>query len=100
MTPSPYSLKIYKYIQKKNKLFIVGHDVSDDGYEPVYGVVDIENNRFESIYYIYSDKGEINLTSLSIDTDLCKVYVVGSLAVEANNNQTTTYPFVESFLLK
>lgn len=94
-------IEVVAHIQKKNKLFLVGIDINEDGYEPIYGVVDLEKDQFQQLYYLYSDKGEINLTTVNIDVDELKVYVGGHTDVLDHNNQIEDVkPFIETFLLR
>lgn len=91
-------IEIKSHIQKKNKLFLVGVDHNiDDSSNSIYGVVDLESDKFEQIYYLYSDKKEIVLETINIDTDDLKVYVGGYLKSFSDEEEV---PFMETFLLR
>lgn len=93
-------LTVTAYIQKKNKVFLVGYYEYDKVNEYIYGVVNIETDTFEQIYYIYSDKGDLILSSVNIDIDGLKVYVVGHIDHIVNDQIVDSKPFVEEFLLR
>lgn len=89
--------EVVSYIQKRNRLYVVGYEDGDLEKNPMYGIVDLEKDKFENIYYLFSDAGEITLNAINIDTDDLKVYVAGSL------KQTDTgceVPYIEAFLLR
>lgn len=93
-------IEIVSYIQKKNRLYLVGKDRSNDSAGPVYGVVDIEQDKFEHIYYIYTDFGNIELLTINTDTDDSKVYVAGYSEVYEDNVLVDIRPYVETFILR
>ncbi len=85
-------VKIESYIQKKNKIYIVGESTNNHGdVDTIYGVADLVSGEFDVVYYLYSDKGSINLKTINIDSEASKVYVAGSL------NQK---PYYETFQFK
>lgn len=88
-------IDVTTHIQKKNKVFLIGIDTSDGGCEPVYGVIDLASDRFENIYYLYSDRGELQLETVNIDVDELRVYVGGGIQTDEGNT-----PFIETFLMK
>ena len=88
---------ITSYIQKRNRLYVVGCENGEIETNSMFGVVDLENDKFESIYYLFSDNGEIQLTAINIDTDDLKVYVVGSLKSHEAGSEV---PYLETFLLR
>lgn len=88
-------MEIVSHVQKKNRLFFVGKDIEDGGSESVYGVVDLEKDQFDQIYYLYSDKGQIHLNSVNIDTDTLLVSIAGYF--EAGN---LIKPYLETLLLR
>ncbi len=89
--------QITSYIQKRNRLYVIGHEVIDDEANPMYGIVDLEKDKFESIYHLFSDEGMISLNALNIDTKDLKVYVAGSLKNYDNNSEI---PYLETFMLR
>lgn len=89
--------EVTSYIQKRNRLYVIGRESGDLENNPMYGIVDLEKGKFESIYYLFSDEGEISLNALNIDTDDLKVYVVGSLT---NRETGSEVPYLETFLLR
>jgi hypothetical protein len=88
-------IELISHIQKKNKVFLVGISTADDGYEPVFGVIDLAKDRFESIYYLYSDIGDIQLQTVNIDLDELRVYVGGGIQTDEGSR-----PYIETFLIK
>jgi len=91
-------ITVASYIQKKNRLYIVG---VDEEYESaIYGVVNMEKNKFDRIYYLYSDFDEIVLNSINTDVDEERVYVCGWKNV-LDNKEEVIYqtPFFEMFIL-
>lgn len=93
-------IEIVSYIQKKNRLYLVGKDKSNDSTDPIYGVVDIEQDKFEHIYYMYTDFGSIELLTINTDVDDSKVYVAGYSEVYEDNVLVDTKPYVETFILR
>lgn len=92
-------LLIENYIQKANKLYFVGKARVAESYcDPVYGVVDISTDSIDNIYYLYSDKGNIELSSLNLDPEDFKVYVVGRIDILNKDEQVVDcVPYLESF---
>lgn len=92
-------LLIENYIQKANKLYFVGKARVAESYcDPVYGVVDISTDSIDNIYYLYSDKGNIELSSLNLDPDDFKTYVVGRVDILNKDEQVVDFvPYLESF---
>lgn len=91
-------IEVKAHIQKRNKLFIVGEDRHEDKHDAIYGVLNLETDSFEQVYYIYSDKGDVRLETVNIDTDDLKVYVGGYIIPD--QNEQDQHPFIESFLLR
>lgn len=91
-------ITVASYIQKKNRLYIVG---VDEEYESaIYGVVNMEKNKFDRIYYLYSDFDEIVLNSINTDVDEERVYVCGWKNVLDNKGEVIYQtPFFEMFIL-
>lgn len=89
-------IEVVSHIQKKNKLFFVGADTIRGDQEAVYGVVDLETDEFEQIYYLYSDKGDIHLNSVNIDTDTLMVSIAGYVKMRDG----AIKPYLESLLLR
>jgi hypothetical protein len=105
--PSVRSLKLSEalrnvdvraYIQKNNKLFLVGTDLLAKYKDSFYGVLNLETGLFEQQYYLYSDKGDITLDTVSIDTDDFKVYVGGNILTDIKLG--TQLPYMEMFFLR
>ena len=93
-------IEIVSYIQKKNRLYLVGKDKANDSTDPIYGVVDIEQDKFEHIYYMYTDFGNIELLTINTDVDGSKVYVAGYCEVYEDDVLVDTNPYVEMFILR
>lgn len=86
------------YIQKKDRIYLVGYDEEYQNY--IYGVVDVVNDRFERIYSLFSDKGDIIPLALNTDVIQRKIYVVGKTELLDDNDQVIgTEAFFESFNL-
>lgn len=89
-------------IQHREKFYYVGIDEQDeDNTHPVYGVVDMVSGELETLYYLYSDKGEVDPACVTIDTHERVVYVVGKINVFDQNDSVTDHiPYIEQFMLK
>lgn len=94
--------KIGHGIQKLGKFYFIGIDREDkDSEHPVYGVVDLASGKLETIYYLYSDLGEVVPACLSIDTHELTVYVSGKTVVYDDNNKVIdTIPYLEKFFYR
>lgn len=89
-------ISITSYIQKKNKLYIVGIDVGFN--DPIYGIVDLEKNQFDVVYHLYSDEGEIQLHSINTDTDSDLIYVCGWIdRLDYKGKLVRQKPYLEVF---
>lgn len=93
-------IEIKAHIQRKNKIFIVGveREIGSDLEHPIYGEVNIETGKFDYVYYLYSDKGRLELETINIDTNDLKVYVGGSIS--SFEEEKDQIPFIECFLLR
>lgn len=107
--PVTYSLlpvlskfKIGHGIQKFGKFYFIGTECEEkDSEHPVYGVVDLASGKLETIYYLYSDLGEIVPACLSIDTHDLTVYVSGKTVVYDDTNKVVdTLPYLEKFFYR
>lgn len=94
--------KIGHGIQKLGKFYFIGTEHEEkDSEHPVYGVVDLASGKLETIYYLYSDLGEIVPACLSIDTHELTVYVSGKTVVYDDNNKVVdTMPYLEKFFYR
>lgn len=93
-------IEVVNYIQKRNRIHVVGYELQDNGVrDPVYGVIDLEQDKFLTIYYLYSDIGDICPVSLNVDADEMKVYVVGSIQTKVKDS-VEQLPYLETFMLK
>lgn len=92
-------IMVHSYIQKANKLYLVGSArVGEAFQDPVYAVVDIAKDEIEKIYYLYTDTGDITLSTINTDTDDFKVYVAGHVDILNKDEQVVdTKPYFESF---
>jgi len=93
--PAITDITISNYISKKTKMHVLGVDRHDNGNEPIYGVIDVEKNQFDKIYYIYSDKGEVILNSLNTDVQGKNVYICGCILTPSGEK----LPYFETFVL-
>jgi len=87
-------LEVVSYISKKNKVHIVGKDAFKENYDSFYGVLDVDQKEFDKIYYIYSDKGQVDITSVNTDIQNKNVYICGSI-----QSKEGKHPFFETFVL-
>jgi hypothetical protein len=92
------TVDIFNYIQKKNKVYLIGYDEKYEDY--IYAIVNIEDNKFEKIYSITSDYGDIIPLSINTDTDERKVYIVGKIVTyDDNDTVVSVKPYFDMFLL-
>lgn len=92
------SIDIFSYIQKKNRLFIVGYDEKYSDY--IFAIINIEDDKFEKVYSLYSDYGDITPFSVNTDVDEGKIYIVGKIeSSDTDDGVKKVKPFFETFLL-
>lgn len=92
------SIDIFSYIQKKNRIFLVGYDEEYENY--IFAIVSIEDDKLERVYSLYSDYGDIVPFSVNTDVDEGKIYIVGKIQyMDSNDNVTMIKPFFETFSL-
>lgn len=92
------NIDVESYIQSKNKIYLTGFDTINKA--NIYGVVDIELNKFLVYYLLFSDLGDVIPMSINIDTSEEKVYIVGSIQKYDNSDAIIeTVPYIESFML-
>lgn len=89
-------------VQNREKFYFVGVDKENPKeVHPVYGVVDMVSGKLETVYYLYSDMGEIVPSCVTIDFHERTVYVVGKMNVFNNENVVVDeIPYIEQFMLK
>lgn len=93
------NIQITSYIQKKTKLYIVG--VDNDVRDTIYGVVDMEKDKFEQVYHLYSDCGEIVAHSINTDMEDERVYICGWVDIlDEKGEKTNQKPYFEMFAFK
>lgn len=92
------NIEVESYIQSKNKIYLTGFDTVNKG--NIYGVVDIENNKFLVYYILFSDLGDVIPMSINIDTSEEKVYIAGSIQkYDKDDILIETIPYIEAFML-
>ena len=92
------SIDINSYIQKKNRINLVGYDEKFSDY--IFAIVNIEDDKLEKVYSLSSDYGDIIPFSVNTDVDEGKVYVVGRIEyIDSNDKVEKVTPFFETFLL-
>lgn len=92
---------IASLIQKRDKVHLVGYDNKVPHPNSFYGVVDILTDKFECLYYLYSDIGDITLSSINLDLEEFKTYCVGHIdVVDENEEVVDTRPYIECFTFK
>lgn len=93
-------LTIIDGVQRGNRYYFIAEEVYGEDAEAVYGVVDLMSGKAETLYYLYSDKGEVKPASISIDHHDRQVYVVGRIN-EVNDGVVTGHiPYFETFSYK
>lgn len=92
------SIDISSYIQKKNRIYLVGFDKEFNDY--LFAIVNIEDDKLEKVYSLFTDYGDIIPFSVNTDVDEGKIYVVGRIEyVDANDKVEKVKPYFETFLL-
>lgn len=92
------TIDINSYIQKKNRIYLVGYDEKYSDY--IFTIVNIEDDKLEKVYSLSSDYGDIIPFSVNTDIDEGKVYVVGRIEyIDTNDKLEKVKPFFETFLL-
>lgn len=92
------TIDISSYIQKKNRIFLVGYDEKFEDY--IFAIANIEDDKLEKVYSLYSDYGDIIPFSVNTDVDEGKIYIVGKIQyLDANDKVTMIKPFFETFSL-
>ena len=92
------NIDIESYIQKKNKIYLVGYDKKYEDF--IFAVVNIEDDKIEKVYSFYSDYGDVIPISINTDTEEGKIYIVGKINIlDESDNLKEVKPFVETFLL-
>lgn len=88
-------IDIISYIQKKNKIYLIGYDEHLQNY--VLAIANIEDNKLERIYSMSTEYGDMLPQSLTIDINESRIYVVGSIDYIDGENKVK--PFLECFVL-
>ena len=92
------TIDINSYIQKKNRIYLVGYDEKYSDY--IFAIASIEDDKLEKVYSLSSEYGDIIPFSVNTDVDEGKVYVVGRIEyVDSNDKVEKVKPFFETFLL-
>lgn len=92
-------IKITSYIQKKNKLYLVGVDEEHD--DAIYGIVNMEEDCFENVHYIYTDNGEVVVNSINTDVEDERIYICGWYDITNNEGERLNQkPYFEMFTFK
>lgn len=93
------NIRITSYIQKKHKLYIVGVDTEVN--DTIYGVVDMEKDKFDQVYHLYSDCGDIVAHSINTDVEDERVYICGWVDVlNDKGEKVNRKPYFEMFTFK
>lgn len=93
------NIQISSYIQKKHKLYVVGVDTEVN--DTIYGIVDMEKNKFDNVYHLYSDKGDIVAHSINTDVEDGRVYICGWVDIITGKGATAQQkPYFETFTFK
>lgn len=92
------NIEIFNYIQKKNKLFLIGYDNEYKDY--IYAIVNIEDNKAEKVYSLFSGYGDIIPLSINTDMDDHRVYIVGkTVHYDDQDKVSIVKPYFDSFIL-
>lgn len=93
------NIRIASYIQKKHKLYVVGVDTEVN--DTIYGVVDMEKDKFDNVYHLYSDCGDIVAHSINTDVEDERVYICGWVDVLNDKGEKQQQkPYFEMFTFK
>lgn len=93
------NVRITSYIQKKHKLYLVGVDT--EFHDTIYAVVDMEKDKFDQVYHLYSDLGDIVAHSVNTDTEDERVYICGWVdLLNEKGEKTDRKPYFEMFAFK
>lgn len=93
------NVQISSYIQKKHKLYVVGTDSEFN--DTIYAVVDMEKDKFEQVYHLYSDAGDIVAHSINTDVEDERVYICGWLDILNDQGEKINQkPYFEMFAFK
>lgn len=93
------NIRISSYIQKKHKLYVVGVDTEVN--DTIYGIVDMEKDKFDNVYHLYSDCGDIVAHSINTDVEDERVYICGWVDIfNEKGEQTDQQPYFEMFTFK
>jgi len=93
------NIGIGSYIQKKNKLYLVG--VDEVYKDTVYAVVDMEKDKFDHVYYLYSDLGDIVAHSINTDVEDERIYICGWMNILDDKGVLIDQkPYFEMFAFK
>lgn len=87
-------IEVKQGIQNLSSFYFVGYCVEGGYSSPCVGILDIETQKLDKLYFLYSDKGIIDLNTLSLDFENKRILVGGRLSTDEGE----TFKYVESFL--
>ncbi|EKD89543.1 MAG: hypothetical protein ACD_33C00045G0010 [uncultured bacterium] len=97
LLPCIANIKVKAHIQKKNHLYLIGHDEKYN--EEVFIIVNIELMKIQYLHSFYTDFGYITLNTVNIDAYENKILVGGKIdEYDDKDNYVTTKPYFQMFL--
>lgn len=92
------NIDVISYIQKKDKIYLVGYDNEYSSY--IYGIVNIEKDKFYIVYTLSTDEGYIVPLTINVDYDESRVLIGGYIEVLDNNDELIgIVQYIDQFLL-
>ena len=88
-------IKVKRYIQKDSKIYLIGYE--GDKRIPLYAIANIEGDILEKVYYLYSDIGDVEINTISIDYDELRIYVGGYIKEDDASEDKNPPIFLETF---
>jgi len=88
-------IKVKRYIQKDSKIYLIGYE--GDKRIPLYAIANIEEDILEKVYYLYSDIGDVEINTISIDYDELRIYVGGYIKEDDASEDKNPPIFLETF---
>lgn len=92
------NIDIYSYVQRKEKLYVVGYDEQYGDY--ICAIISMATDSITKMYSIFTDYGSIIPLSINVDIHDNRIYVCGKIEyLDNNDNVIEIKPYFDSFLL-
>lgn len=92
------NFKVISYIQKSNKIYLIAYDKEYSSY--IYGIVDIEKDKFQVMYSLLTDEGYIVPLTINTDSYENRVLIGGYVKLLDNNDKLIGITqYIEQFFL-